>query len=71
MKNQISFLSESEIIRRAEQERSKVVGEFFARLFKRRKNSNLSKDPVLVDFTTSEHVARESAMKPEKLAKAA
>jgi hypothetical protein len=71
MKNEFKVLSESEIIRRAEQERSKAVGEFFARLFNRRKNTNLSINPVPADFATSELVARKTTEKPEELAKAA
>lgn len=35
MKNEISYLSDSEIIKLAEQERSKVIAEFFARVFSR------------------------------------
>ena len=46
MKNELNHLSELEIIRRAEQERSKVVGEFFSQLFSRHESANLPISPV-------------------------
>ena len=46
MKSEISYLNEAEIIRQAEQERSKVVGDFFGRLFSRHESANLPINPV-------------------------
>lgn len=46
MSDDIKYLSEAEIIRRAEQERSKVVGEFFTRLFERHKAANVPVSPI-------------------------
>jgi len=46
MENEFSYLSETEIIRLAEQERSKVVGEFFKQLFNRHKSANLPFNPI-------------------------
>lgn len=38
MKHEIGYVSEMDIIRQAEQERSKVIAEFFTRLFSRDKH---------------------------------
>lgn len=46
MKNETSYLSEMEIIRQAEQERSKAIGEFFTRLFSRHESANLPINPI-------------------------
>ncbi len=46
MNNELSHLSESEIIRRAEQERSKYVSDFFTRLFSRHESANLPTNPI-------------------------
>ena len=39
MKNEFSYLNEAEIIRRAEQQRSKAIAEFFTGLFSRDKRT--------------------------------
>jgi hypothetical protein len=46
MNNKFDQLSELEIIRLAEQERSKAVGEFFAQLFSRHESANLPINPI-------------------------
>ena len=46
MKNEISYLNEAEIIRQAEQERSKFIGDFFSRLFSRHESANLPINPI-------------------------
>jgi hypothetical protein len=46
MDNKTSYLSEAEIIRQAERERSEVVGEFFVRLFNRHQSTNLPINPI-------------------------
>lgn len=46
MDNKLGYLSESEIIKQAEQERSKAVGEFFSELFSRHKDANLPLNPI-------------------------
>ena len=46
MKNEFSYLDEAAIIRQAEQERSKAVGDFFTRLFNRHKSANLPLNPI-------------------------
>ena len=46
MKNETSYLSEAEIIRQAEQERSKAIAEFFTRLFSRHESANLPLNPI-------------------------
>lgn len=38
MKHEIGYVSEMDIIRQAEQERSKAIAEFFTRLFSRDKH---------------------------------
>ena len=49
MTNENNYLNELEIIQRAEQERSKVVGEFFSRLFKRHESENLPLNPIAAE----------------------
>ncbi len=39
MKNELNFQSDAEIIRLAEQQRSKAIAEFFTRLFSRDKHN--------------------------------
>lgn len=46
MENKIGYLSEVEIIRQAEQERSKAVTEFFTQLFSRHETANLPINPI-------------------------
>ena len=46
MDYETSYLNDAEIIRLAEQERSKAVGEFFSRLFSRHKDVNLAINPL-------------------------
>ncbi len=46
MNNETSYLSEAEIIRQAEQERSKAIGEFFTQLFSRHNSANLPVNPI-------------------------
>jgi hypothetical protein len=46
MNNKFDQLSELEIIRLAEQERSKAVGEFFTQLFSRHESANLPINPI-------------------------
>ncbi len=46
MKNEFDILDEAEIIRRAEQERSKAIGEFFTRLFSRHESANVPLNPI-------------------------
>ena len=46
MKNQSPYLTEAEIIQQAEQERSKVIGDFFTRLFNRHESENLPLNPI-------------------------
>lgn len=46
MDNKLSYLSESEIIRQAEQERSKAIADFFTRLFSRHESANLPINPI-------------------------
>ena len=46
MNNEYSLLNEAEIIRQAEQERSKAIAEFFARLFDRHESENLPLNPI-------------------------
>jgi hypothetical protein len=46
MDHKLSYLSESEIIRQAEQERSKAIGDFFSQLFSRHESSNLPLNPI-------------------------
>jgi hypothetical protein len=46
MNNKFDQLSELEIIRLAEQERSKAVGDFFAQLFSRHESANLPINPI-------------------------
>ena len=46
MRKDLSYLSESEIIRQAEQERSKHVSDFFQRLFNRHESANLPINPI-------------------------
>jgi len=46
MKNELSHLDEAAIIRQAEQERSKAIGEFFTQLFSRHKSANLPLNPI-------------------------
>lgn len=49
MTSENQYLSELEIIQRAEQERSKVVGEFFSRLFSRHESENLPLNPIAAE----------------------
>lgn len=46
MDNNMGYLSESEIIRQAELERSKQIADFFGRLFSRHESANLSLNPI-------------------------
>ncbi len=46
MKNETSYQSEAEMIRQAEQERSKAIAEFFIRLFSRHESANLPLNPI-------------------------
>jgi len=46
MKKEIGYLSEAEIIKQAEQERSKAIGDFFTRLFSRHESANLPLNPI-------------------------
>ena len=46
MKNETSYQSEAEMIRQAEQERSKAIAEFFTRLFSRHESANLPLNPI-------------------------
>ncbi|MCZ6509238.1 MAG: hypothetical protein O7A62_01475 [Alphaproteobacteria bacterium] len=46
MKNNMNYLYDAEIIRRAEQERSKVIIEFFTGLFSRDKHDHASSNAV-------------------------
>lgn len=49
MTNESKYLSELEIIQRAQQERSKVVGEFFSRLFSRHESEILPLNPIAAE----------------------
>lgn len=46
MTNENNYLSELEIIRQAEQERSQAIGDFFSRLFSRHESESLPLNPV-------------------------
>lgn len=46
MTNESNYQGESEIIRQAEQERSKAIGEFFSQLFSRHESANLPINPI-------------------------
>ena len=46
MKNETSYQSEAEMIRQAEQERSKAIAEFFTRQFSRHESANLPLNPI-------------------------
>lgn len=46
MNDEFKYLSEMEIIRQAERERSKVIGDFFTRLFSRHESANLPINPI-------------------------
>ena len=46
MNKKYEYLDEASILRRAEQERSKAVGEFFSRLFSRHKAANVPLNPI-------------------------
>ena len=46
MKNELDYLDDAAIIRRAEQERSKAIGEFFTKLFQRHESENLPLNPI-------------------------
>lgn len=46
MKHEIGYLSEAEIIKQAEQERSKAIADFFTQLFSRHESANLPINPI-------------------------
>ena len=46
MSNENYYLNELEIIRRAEQERAKVISDFFSQLFRRHESANLPINPI-------------------------
>lgn len=46
MTNESKYQSELDIIRSAEQERSKAIGDFFSQLFSRHESANLPINPI-------------------------
>ncbi|NKB50297.1 MAG: hypothetical protein GKS02_13145 [Alphaproteobacteria bacterium] len=46
MSNQTNYQSELDVIRQAEQERSKAIGDFFTQLFSRHESANLPINPI-------------------------